>query len=173
DIMNALQSKLDAQALTLKEFLRQSLDSHSDTIHHTLHQHLLEVDSKVATLSHTSPKQLSFSQSAARSLKLSVPRFDGSNVTDWLFQIEAFFDFHDTPMDSRLQIASFHMDGRAAAWFQWAMRNNLFSSWPVFLDAVRHRFGPSAYEDVEGDLSKLSQTGSVADFQALFEDLMN
>ncbi|MCI62705.1 hypothetical protein A2U01_0083962, partial [Trifolium medium] len=43
-----------------------------------------------------------------------------------------------------------------ASWFQWAMRNNLLTSWPVFLDAVHIRFGPTAYEDVEGDLSKLS-----------------
>ena len=173
DIMNALQSKLDAQAVTFRELLQQSLDSHSDSIHQTLHQHLLEVDSKVANLPHATLKHPSFSQSANRSLKLSVPRFDGSNAMDWLFQIKAFFDFHETSLDSRLQIAAFHMDDRAAAWFQWAMRNNLFTSWTVFLDAVRHRFGPSTYEDVEGDLSKLSQTGTVADFQALFEDLMN
>ncbi|PNX65696.1 hypothetical protein L195_g062727, partial [Trifolium pratense] len=70
--------------------------------------------------------------------------------------IEAFFNFHETPEESRLQIVAFHLDGRAAAWFQWATRNNLLSSWPVFLAAVRHRFGPTQYEDIEGDLSKLS-----------------
>jgi hypothetical protein len=106
-------------------------------------------------------------------LKLNVPRFDGTNAIDWIFQIEAFFDFHATPPVSRLQIVSFHLDGRAASWFQWAMRSNLLSSWPDFLQAVQTRFGPTTYEDVEGELSKLTQTGSVADFQAQFEDLMN
>ncbi|XP_050911420.1 uncharacterized protein LOC127126527 [Lathyrus oleraceus] len=170
-IMNALQSKLDAQSSSLSALLQSSLDAHSDSIHNTLHQHLLEVDSKVAHLRTASPS--SVTSSISRSLKLSVPRFDGSNASDWLFQIEAFFNFHDTPEASRLQIVSFHLEGRAAGWFQWATRNNLFTSWQAFLTSVRHRFGPTAYEDVEGELSKLSQTGSVADFQAQFEDLMN
>jgi len=65
------------------------------------------------------------------------------------------------------------MEGRAASWFQWAMRNHLLPSWPVFLEVVRHRFGPTSYKDVEGDLSKLSQTRYVAGFQTQFEDLMN
>ena len=38
---------------------------------------------------------------------------------------------------------------------------------------IPHRFSPSTYEDYEGSLSKLTQTGSVADFQAQFEELMN
>ncbi|XP_050917693.1 uncharacterized protein LOC127133410 isoform X1 [Lathyrus oleraceus] len=174
ELMNALQSKMDAQSAELRDLLKSSLALHSDTIHSTLHSHLLEVDAKVANLRstyqhppHGSP------ETASRSLKLSVPRFDGSNPIDWLFQITAFFDFHQTPENARLQIVSFHMEGRAAAWFQWAMRNHLLPSWTVFMEAVRNRFGPTPYEDVEGDLSKLSQIGSVADFQAQFEDLMN
>ncbi|KAI5397153.1 hypothetical protein KIW84_063107, partial [Lathyrus oleraceus] len=126
ELMNALQSKMDAQSAELRDLLKSSLASHSDTIHSTLHSHLLEVDAKVANLRstyqhppHGSP------ETASRSLKLSVPRFDGSNPIDWLFQITAFFDFHQTPENARLQIVSFHMEGRAAAWFQWAMRNHL------------------------------------------------
>jgi len=168
--MNALQSKIDAQ---MEKFLGL-LESHTESVHSTLHQHLVEVDSKVANL-HVGGKQSNpgFSGSASRTLKLSVPRFDGSNLLDWIFQIEAFFNFHETLEESRLQIVAFHLDGRAAAWFQWATRNNLLSSWQVFLTAVRHRFSPTQYEDIEDDVSKLSQTGSVADFQAQFEDLMN
>lgn len=106
-------------------------------------------------------------------MKFQVPRFDGSNPIDWLFQIKAFFEFHDTPEASRLPILSFNTEGRAAAWFQWASRNELLTSWSVFVDVVRIRFGPSLYDDVEGDLSKLTKIGFVADFQAQFEDLMN
>jgi hypothetical protein len=130
EIMNALQSKLDAQASTFRELLQSSLESHTESIHNTLHQHLQEVDSKVAKIHVEPPRPVI--DPASRSLKLNVPRFDGTNVTDWIFQIEAFFNFHVTPAASRLQIVSFHLDGRAAAWFHWAMRNNLLSSWPVF-----------------------------------------
>ncbi|CAI8597682.1 unnamed protein product [Vicia faba] len=49
----------------------------------------------------------------------------------------------------------------------------MLSSWLILLAAACHRFGPTQYEDIEGNLSKLSQTGFLADFQAQFEDLMN
>ena len=65
------------------------------------------------------------------------------------------------------------MEGRAAAWLQLASRNSLLSSWLEFVKAVRHRFGPAIYEDIEGNLSKLIQTSLVYDFQVAFEDLMN
>ena len=51
---------------------------------------------------------------AYRALKLDVPRFDGSDPNGWLFHIEAFFDYHDSPNDLRLQIVSFHLESRAA-----------------------------------------------------------
>ena len=110
---------------------------------------------------------------AYRALKLEVPRFDGSDPNGWLFRIEAFFDYHGTLDDLCLQIVSFHLEGRAATWFQWASRKNLLASWPEFVTAVRHLFGPAIFEDFEGNISKLTQNGLVSDFQAAFEDLMN
>ena len=110
---------------------------------------------------------------AYRALKLDVPRFDGSDPNGWLFRVEAFFDYHDTPNDLCLQIVSFHLEGHASAWFQWASRNNLLASWPKFVIAVRHHFTPAIYEDFEGNLSKLTQNGSVSNFHVAFKDLMN
>nr|KYP45928.1 hypothetical protein KK1_032488 [Cajanus cajan] len=89
-------------------------------------------------------------------MKLDVPRFDGADLDDWLFRIEAYFDYYGTPPDTRLQIVSFHLEGRAGAWFQWAKRNDLFFNWPSFITAVKHRFDPNVYEDYEGNLSKLT-----------------
>ena len=174
--------------------LQQQLDSLFDFVHYTLQQFMLAIDSKIANLRaefcNATPIRDGSSLVAApspgrdlpphrldnstpRPMKLDVPHFDAPDPSSWLFCIEAFFDFHGTPEDTRLQIVTFHLDGRAAAWFQWAHRNSLFSSWKAFLTAVQHRFGPSTYEDCEGNLSKLTQTASVADFQAQFEGLMN
>jgi hypothetical protein len=113
EIMNALQSKLDAQASAFNRLLQSSLETHSDSIHDTLQRHLQEVDLKVAKIPIESSRQVT--DHASRLLKLNVPRFDGTNAIDWIFQIEAFFDFHATPPVSRLQIVSFHLDGRAAS----------------------------------------------------------
>ena len=110
---------------------------------------------------------------AYHALKLDVPRFDGFDPNGWLFRLEAFIYYHDTSKELRLQIVSFHLEGRATAWFQWASRNNLLASWSEFVTTVRHHFGLAVYEDFEGNLLKLTQNGLVLDFQDAFEDLMN
>ena len=65
------------------------------------------------------------------------------------------------------------MEGRAAVWYQWMKNNRLLTTWKEFLVNLRYRFGASLYEDPQGDLSKLSQTTTIADFQSAFEDLIN
>lgn len=48
-------------------------------------------------------------------MKLDVPRFDGSEPLCWIFTINLFFEYHNTPDHERLTITSFYMDGRALA----------------------------------------------------------
>lgn len=52
-------------------------------------------------------------------------------------------------------------------------RNNLLPTWQEFLKALLVRFGPSEYRDIQGELAKLTQTTSVADYQSRFEALAN
>ncbi|GJX68529.1 hypothetical protein Tco_0304256 [Tanacetum coccineum] len=52
-------------------------------------------------------------------------------------------------------------------------RNKLINEWDGFLESVRNQFGPSKYEDLQGTLSKLLQTGMVAQYQSEFEKHMN
>ena len=185
------QQQLTAQSETLQ---RQLFD-HFDSLHNALQQHMMSVKAKMENLRaewrQTTPLQEGSSSLVSGSLqpnsnankhapnhvycalKLNVPRFDGSGPNGWLFRVEAFFDYHGTLDDLRIQIVSFHLEGRAATWFHWASRNNLLASCPEFVTTVRHRFGPAIYEDFEGNLSKLTQNGLVSDFQAVFEDLMN
>ena len=40
--------------------------------------------------------------------------------------------YHATLEHERLSIASFYMERRTLAWFQWMTSNGQFSSWPVF-----------------------------------------
>ena len=90
-----------------------------------------------------------------------------------IFESMSFFYFHGTADHLRLCIVSFHMEGRAAAWYQWMKANNLLSTWQNFLLNLKQRFGTSMYEDHQGNLSKLTQTLTVVDFQYAFKDLMN
>lgn len=108
-----------------------------------------------------------------RSMRLEVPRFNGSNPEAWIFAIEEYFNLYRTSEEQRLQIISFNMDGETAEWFRWMKRNNMVSTWEKFLDSVKLRFGLSQFEDPLGALCKLLQRGSVAEYQATFEKLMN
>ncbi|GAU51718.1 hypothetical protein TSUD_415230, partial [Trifolium subterraneum] len=106
-------------------------------------------------------------------IKLDIPRFDGTDPLGWIFKITQFFDYHSTPEDQRLRIASFYMDGEALTWFQWMHQNGQLMTWTTFLHALETRFAPSQYEDPKGALFKLSQTTSVKEYQAQFESLAN
>lgn len=106
-------------------------------------------------------------------MKLKVPRFDGTKPLGWIFKINQFFEYHGTPENERLTIASFYMEGKALAWFQWMTGNGQFTLWPVFLQALQTRFAPSQYEDPTRALFKLTQKGSEAQYLLDFEDLAN
>ena len=47
---------------------------------------------------------------ASTPIKLDVPRFDGSDLVDCLFRVEAFFDYRSTPEETCLQIVAFHLE---------------------------------------------------------------
>ncbi|CAJ2644149.1 unnamed protein product [Trifolium pratense] len=109
----------------------------------------------------------------ATSIKLDIPRFDGTDPMGWIFKINQFFYYHLTPDEQRLRIASFYMDGDALSWFQWMHSNGQILTWTSFLQALETRFAPSQYDDPKGALFKLCQSGSVRDYQTQFEMLTN
>ncbi|PNX64086.1 hypothetical protein L195_g053836, partial [Trifolium pratense] len=76
-------------------------------------------------------------------IKLEIPRFDGSDALGWIFKINQFFEFHRTPEEQRLNIASFYMEGEALSWYQWMHINGSLHTWQAFLHALETRFAPS------------------------------
>nr|GMD89859.1 Transposon Ty3-G Gag-Pol polyprotein [Ipomoea batatas] len=96
-----------------------------------------------------------------------------SNPQQWIFNIQEYFDFHQTVELQRLQIAGFCLEGDAFEWFRWMKRNRLIFGWHDFLEKVEQRFGTTHFEDPLVELAKLTQIGTVADFQAAFEKLLN
>ena len=108
-----------------------------------------------------------------RSMRLDVPKFSGEDPDSWIFAINEYFTLLDTSDDQRLRVVGFNLEGDAAEWFRWISRNKLITTWDNFLDSVQNRFGPCKYEDPQGALSKLLQTGTVGQYQGEFEKLMN
>ncbi|XP_077230633.1 uncharacterized protein LOC143863761 [Tasmannia lanceolata] len=104
---------------------------------------------------------------------MDVPKFDGSDPIGWSFKVEQFFNYYSVPADQRILISSFHFEGLALSWFQWAKSNNLINSWKGLLDAIQIRFSPTLYEDYKGQLEKIYQISSVEEYQYRFESLSN
>jgi len=156
--------KLTIHHISLGETL-QAVTLKLDVLLHRLHPVL----PNLATPSPSPPP--SSTPATTHKIKLDVPRFDGIDPLDWIFKITRFFEYHKTSENERLIVASFYMDGRALAWFQWMIGNGQFTSWPTFLKALQTRFAPSQYENRMGTLFKLTQCGTVAKYLSAFEDL--
>ena len=113
----------------LEEAISKLTLSLNDTLHYLTHK----IDELISNLQKPEPTSNSPSSSSAtpssvsssspHRMKLEVPRVDGADPLGWIFKINQFFEYHATPEHERLTIASFNMDGRALAWFQWMTSN--------------------------------------------------
>ncbi|KAL9418248.1 hypothetical protein AB3S75_041121 [Citrus x aurantiifolia] len=179
--LKELSEKIDKQALAFHQMMQQfmtAVDARLDELRSTIPDTPTNVPSSskqplpVPPLS-SSPSDGRDLSPMVKSMKMEVPRFDGSDPHGWVFRVEEFFKFHGTPEHQRLRIVSFHMEGRAAGWYQWMKSNNLLTTWREFLANLKYRFATTLYDDPQGELSKLTQTTTVAEFQSAFEELMN
>jgi hypothetical protein len=108
-----------------------------------------------------------------RNVKLDFPRFDGTDVLQWIFKAEQFFNYYATPDDQRLTISSIHLDKGVVPWYQMLVRNQPFHSWIAFTRALEAEFGPSPFECPRSTLFKLTQTQTVSEFYTKFTALAN
>ncbi|GAU44596.1 hypothetical protein TSUD_187860 [Trifolium subterraneum] len=108
-----------------------------------------------------------------RNVKHEFPRFDGTNVHEWIFRAEQFFYYYNTPDSDRLTISSIHLDKDVVPWYQMVQRLHPFTSWIEFTRALELDFGPSIYDCPRATLFKLTQTGTVAEYYLQFTLLAN
>lgn len=95
-----------------------------------------------------------------------MPRFDA-----WIFKIKEYFELYGTPMNRRMCIVC--LDGAAYEWYKWLVSNDGAHSWIEFLEAMKIRFGRSAYHNPKVALKKVHQSGTVEEYQSAFESLTN
>ncbi|KAJ8898712.1 hypothetical protein K2173_004846 [Erythroxylum novogranatense] len=106
-------------------------------------------------------------------VKLDFPHFDEKeDATSWICRAEQFFQFHRTPDEDRVEIASFHMIGDAQLWYQLLKQENPTVTWTEFKEGFYARYGPNQLIDFFGELLKLQQHGTVQTYQVQFEKLL-
>ncbi|WVZ00999.1 hypothetical protein V8G54_027068 [Vigna mungo] len=108
-----------------------------------------------------------------RNVKLDFPGFDGSDVLQWIFIAEQFFDYYDTPDEHRLTITAIHFEKEVVSWYQMMQRNNPIVSWNTLVCLLELEFGPSPFESPRSTLFKLTQSTSVNEYYMHFTTLAN
>ncbi|XP_042059584.1 uncharacterized protein LOC121804108 [Salvia splendens] len=108
-----------------------------------------------------------------KDLSMKAPRFDGSDATNWISRVEYYFDHLQMPDYERLHYVVMLFQPPAAEWIFNYRENNPVVTWREFLEDVRHRFDPQSLRNCIGPLSKLVQTGSVAEYHDAFERYLN
>lgn len=168
--MDRLESAQSAQVERM-EMLITANDVHFDQITDAL-ETLLQRNSPGSSSSHGGSNSVK-QPFQVRNVKLDFPHFDGSNVAEWIFKAEQFFDYYATSNVDRLTIASVHLDHNVVPWFQMMQRSKAFRSWSDFTSALETDFGPSAFECPRTNLFKLHQSGSVSYYYKTFTALTN
>nr|KYP39590.1 Transposon Ty3-G Gag-Pol polyprotein [Cajanus cajan] len=108
-----------------------------------------------------------------RNVKLDFPRFDGSDVLQWIFRAEQFFEYYNTPDEQRIVIAAVHFEKNVVPWYQMMQRTSPIISWNTLTRSLELEFGPSPFDSPRSTLFKLVQTGSVNDYYIEFTNLAN
>ena len=183
--MKTMENAIAEMSKTLQRFVEDADRRHNEYSQHrhldqarfervesqltSLHENQLSGGKHSVSGSTPSPSQ----PFQMRNIKLDFPQFDGSEVMNWIFKAEQFFEFYDTPDHHRLTIAAVHMEKDVVPWFQMISRNQPFQSWTMFTRALEMEFGPSPYESPRPTLFKLTQTSTVAEYYTSFTVLAN
>lgn len=107
---------------------------------------------------------------STRLSKVELPRFDGKKVKDWLYKCDQFFLLDETPPESRVRLASIHLEGLALQWHLNYMRGRFdqYPFWTQYAADVKRRFG-DLYEDPLAELIQVRHTGSIQTYIDEFE----
>ena len=80
---------------------------------------------------------------AAKKAKLLIPpKFNGDDPSGWIYKVQSYFNYFETSEKDRLRLVGLLFEHRASNWLLHQHNNNLVTTWPEFLEAVKWRFDP-------------------------------
>jgi hypothetical protein len=107
-------------------------------------------------------------------VKMDFPRYNGiDDPTSWICWAEQFFNFQRIKEEDKLPMAAYHLERESQMWYQLFQDSEAVVTWNSLKAALHTRYGPTAFEDHFGDLTKLQQTGTVREYQLQFEQLLS
>jgi hypothetical protein len=102
---------------------------------------------------------------------VDVTKFDGSDPTGWVTQMEHYFSLYNITDDlAKLRYGVLHLDQERWQWWQWRKNSRQgYIAWTQFVAELYECFDTDTNH--LGHLTKLKQLGTVEDFIAAFERL--
>jgi hypothetical protein len=100
-----------------------------------------------------------------------VNKFDGSDPTGWVTQMEHYFSLHGiTDELAKLHYGVLYLDPEHWKWWKWHRKTcQGYVSWTQFVAKIYEHFDTDTH--YLGHLTKLKQSGIVEDFISSFEHL--
>jgi hypothetical protein len=121
--------------------------------------------------SHSHTFQPHHFQCDIRLSRVDVTKFDGSDPTGWVTQMEHHFSLYEITNDlAKLWYGVLHLDQERWQWWQWRKTSRQgYIAWTQFVTKLYERFDMDTNH--LGHLTKLKQPGTLEDFIATFEHL--
>jgi hypothetical protein len=101
--------------------------------------------------------------------RVDVTKFDGSDPTGWVTQMEHYFSLYNITNDlAKLQYGVLHLDQERWQWWQWRKTSRQgYIAWTQFVVELYEHFDTDTNH--LGRWTKLKQSGTIEDFIAAFE----
>ncbi|KAK4427857.1 hypothetical protein Salat_1554700 [Sesamum alatum] len=126
--------------------LKEAFDKHEqvmEAFHQSQTQSIKHLSSQVSAL--RLKMETSSSSNAAALPRIEFPRFCGQDFRGWLYKCNQFFQlFSNIPDDSKVKLASIHLDGEALRWhtkFMAARDSESVVKWEEYVQEMEVQFG--------------------------------
>ncbi|KAE8726097.1 Laccase-6 [Hibiscus syriacus] len=103
--------------------------------------------------------------------KIDLPFFDGVNPRGWIQKCLKYFSICSVSVEQRVEVATMYLTGKAEIWFDGYIMKKHHVTWHEFEADICHRFSDRSFCDIVEEFTKLTQKGSVEDYQEKFEEL--
>jgi hypothetical protein len=155
-------AEVKGELSSLTQWLKQSLGSPS--LEQPSHSEGEKSSHNMALHSNSLPRD-------PRLPRVEVNKFDGSDPTGWVTQMEHYFSLHGITDDlAKLRYGVLYLDPEHWKWWQWRRKTcQGYVSWTQFVAELYDRFDTDTH--YLGHLTKLKQSGTVEDFISSFEHL--
>ncbi|RRT31547.1 hypothetical protein B296_00047828 [Ensete ventricosum] len=106
-------------------------------------------------------------------MKVDFPRWEEGDLIRWISRVERYFRFYQIADATQVEIAAIHLEGDAIQWFTWFKHTHEELSWQQFKEGLLDRFGPTDFNNIDGQLAKIRHTSTIQEYQIRFEHLSN